>query len=100
MKILLFVVMLAISVTAYSNPAQRYKPVVCVNLKDLVDNLTNNYEEKLDFVLVNQTYADVITNIAMYRNKRTGSWTMIEYSEDPVFQGEGCILGSGKEIHS
>jgi hypothetical protein len=40
-------------------------------------------------------YRDFTSKIAMYRNSRTGSWTMIEYGEN--FQGEGCIIGSGKQ---
>ena len=36
----------------------------------------------------------------MYRNKETGSWTILEFSNDPAFGEEGCILGSGKETNS
>lgn len=89
--------MISISTLAYSQVYQRHKPVVCSQLDGLVDSLKNNYGEKLDFVIMNQAYTNIVTNIMMYRNKETGSWTIIEYSDDPAFEGEGCILGSGKD---
>lgn len=100
MKSLLFLIMICISNITYSQILQRQKPISCLPLPNLIDNLESNYGEKLDFVVTNQIYSDIITNIAMYRNKETGSWTMFEFSNDPVFEGEGCILGSGRETNS
>ena len=100
MKSALFLIMIFISNITCSQILQRQKPISCLPLPNLIDNLENNYGEKLDFVVTNQIYSDIITNIAMYRNKETGSWTMFEFSNDPVFEGEGCILGSGRETNS
>lgn len=96
MKKFLIVVMLLIPTLAY--PTQRNKPVFCHQLNEILDNLKTNYGEKLEFVVENQIYRDFITNIAMMRNKETGSWTMIEYGEN--FDGEGCVIASGKDHDS
>lgn len=100
MKSLLFFIMIFISTMSYSQILQRQKPVSCLPLPNLIDSLENTYGQKLDFVGINQIYSDIVTNIAMYRNKETGSWTILEFSNDPAFEGEGCILGSGKETNS
>ena len=98
MKKLFFLIMIMISTVTYSQIIQRQKPVVCSDLSELTNSLKMNYGEKLELLVTNQMYRDFVTNIAMYRNKETGSWTMIEYGEN--FQGEGCIIGSGKDTTS
>lgn len=100
MKTLLFLVMISLSTISNAQVFQREKPVVCSNLNRLLDSLKNNYGEKLDFVVTSQAYLNIVTNIIMYRNAETGSWTIIEYSDDPAFNGEGCILGSGRDKNS
>lgn len=92
--------MISISTLAYSQIVPRDKPVICSQLDELLNSLKDNYDEKLDFMVTNQAYANFVTNIIMYRNKNTGSWTIIEYSDDPIFEGEGCILGSGRDRNS
>jgi hypothetical protein len=96
MKKILLIALMAVSSFAYSE--ERQKPVACYQLSQMLDNLKTNYGEKLDFIVMNQMYQSFVTNIAMYRNSQTGSWTMIEYGEN--FHGEGCIIGSGKESDS
>lgn len=100
MKTLILLFMILISPLAYSQISQRHKPVLCSPLPELLNNLKTNYGEKLEFLVTNQVYNDFLTKIVMYRNKETGSWTIIEYSDDPVFHGEGCILGSGRDKNS
>lgn len=100
MKSSLFLIMIFLSNITHSQTLQRQKPISCLPLSSLITSLENNYGEKLDFVVTNQMYSDIVTNIAMYRNKETGSWTIFEFSNDPVFEGEGCILGSGRETNS
>lgn len=100
MKFLLFLIMFSVSVLSYSQGIDRSKPVICLHLPEVIKNLENNYGEKLEFIVTNQMYAKFITKIGMYRNKETGSWTILEFSDDPVFGGEGCILGSGKDTNS
>ena len=94
-KILLIALML---VSSFTYSEERQKPVACYQLSEMLNNLKTNYAEKLDFVVTNKMYQSFITNIAMYRNEQTGTWTMIEYGEN--FQGEGCIIGSGKDTTS
>jgi hypothetical protein len=74
--------------------------VLCSPLPELLNNLKTKYGEKLDLLVTNQVYNDFVTKIVMYRNKETGSWTIIEYSDDPAFAGEGCVLGSGRDKSS
>ena len=92
--------MMSASMLCYSETTERQKPVLCSQFTEIVTNLENNFGEKLEFVVTNQIYRNFITNIAMYRNSKTGSWTIVEFSEDPIFLGEGCILGSGRESSS
>jgi hypothetical protein len=96
MKKLLLIALMAFSTFSYSQ--ERQKPVACYQLNEMLDNLKTNYGEKLDFVITNHMYREFVTKIAFYRNEHTGSWTIIEYGEN--FEGEGCILGSGKESTS
>ncbi len=96
MKKILLVALMTVSSFTYSE--ERQKPVACYQLTQMLDNLTTNYGEKLDFVVTNQMYRSFVTSIAMYRNEQTGSWTIIEYGEN--FGGEGCIIGSGKDTTS
>lgn len=96
MKNLVLITLMVISTFSYAE--QRRKPVPCYSLNEMLDNLKTNYGEKLDFVIENHMYNEVLTKIAMFRNPNTGSWTIIEYGES--FGGEACILGSGKETNS
>jgi len=93
MKKILLIALMAFSTLSYAE--ERQKPVACYKLNEMLDNLKTNYGEKLDFVVENLMYREFVTKIAVYRNTQTGSWTMIEFGEN--FQGEGCIIGSGKQ---
>jgi hypothetical protein len=95
MKKFLLVAMIAISPFAFS--MERTKPVACYKLNEMLDNLKTNYGEKLDFIVENHMYREFVTKIAMYSNSDTGSWTIIEFGEN--FEGEGCIIGSGKQAN-
>lgn len=96
MKKFLLIALMTVSTFTFAEP--REKPVACYALSEMLDNLKTNYGEKLDFTVTNQMYREFVTKIAMYRNEHTGSWTIIEYGEN--FEGEGCIIGSGKESTS
>ena len=93
MKKILLIALMAFSTFSYAE--ERQKPVACYQLNEMLDNLKSNYGEKLDFVVENHMYREFVTKIAVYRNEHTGSWTIIEFGEN--FEGEGCILGSGKQ---
>jgi len=71
------------------------KPVTCGDRDQLINNLESLYNEKLESVHVSNLF-DTSTQIAMYKNDQTGTWTLIEYSLDPVFENLACILGLGK----
>lgn len=92
MKKILLIALMAVSGLTHSE--ERQKPVACYALSEMLDNLKTNYNEKLDFIVENHMYREFVTKIVMYRNQETGTWTIIEYGEN--FEGEGCILGSGR----
>ena len=95
MKKILLIALMAVSSFTYSE--ERQKPVACYQLNEMLDNLKTNYGEKLDFIVENYMYREFVSKIAMYSNSDTGSWTIIEFGEN--FEGEGCIIGSGKQAN-
>lgn len=89
-KLLFFVIMLFSGISTAQVQVQKDKPVICYDLKGLVERLKGQYDEKLLFSYPNGLY-QFATNISMYSNKETGTWTLIEHNEDL-----GCVLGAGK----
>ena len=60
----------------------------CADVQELVADITDSYGEKLVWVGKDTSTA---THIAIYKNDKTGSWTLIQYDSKV-----GCVLGAGE----
>jgi hypothetical protein len=67
------------------------KAVVCFPLKVLLDDLKIKYKEEPMIIGMTGTLEDVA--MAVYINKETGSYTVIEFDEEA-----GCILSVGDRV--
>lgn len=94
MKHILFILMILLSSNVNSASYQKEKPVVCYDLKELVDKLKNGYNEDVVFVSTNDLYPNP-TKISIFENRETGTWTIVEYADNI-----GCVLGVGKNSKS
>lgn len=90
MKSILFVVMLLAASLSHAYQVQKEKPVMCYEIKEFMDHLKMKYNEKLQFSYPNGMYNGT-TQIAMYSNRETGTWTIFEYNEEMA-----CLLAVGK----
>lgn len=90
MKPLLFFVMLSVAGISSAFQVQKHKPVMCYETREFIDHIKTKYDEKLQFSYPNGIY-DAGTNIAMYSNQETGTWTLFEYNEEMA-----CLLAIGK----
>jgi hypothetical protein len=65
---------------------QLNKPVVCSDLKTIIETVTGEqYKEQPAWA-----GADDISNFYLTHNQKTGTWSLIQYSD-----GIACILGTG-----
>jgi hypothetical protein len=60
----------------------------CADVQELVNDLTENYGEKMIWTGKDTSTA---TYISIYKNEKTGSWTLIQYDSKV-----GCVLGAGE----
>ena len=64
------------------------KPMKCADVHFLMQDLTEEYKEKL--LWVGKTESDA-SYIAIMQNKENGTWTVIQYDSKI-----GCVLGVGR----
>ncbi|NBP01945.1 MAG: hypothetical protein EBU90_17750 [Proteobacteria bacterium] len=91
MKKLLVIVMMTFANLSFAEAISKEKPVYCFDIKELYNQLQSKYGETLSFSYQNDIHGKGATYIAMFTNKETGSWTLIEYSDSL-----GCVLGAGR----
>ena len=61
------------------------KPVICSNLKTIIENLSKDYQEEPAW-----SGKDNTSRYIMMSNKKTGTWTIIQFNDRIA-----CILGTG-----
>jgi hypothetical protein len=62
------------------------KPVVCSNLKTIVETISQDFQEQPAW-----RGNDSNSKYIMFANDKTGSWTLIQYSDKIA-----CVIGSGE----
>jgi hypothetical protein len=88
MKKLIIIAMLFAN-SAFALELRKDKPVVCYELEEFTQKIKIQYGEVLQFSYSNGLY-NPPTQLSMFSNKETGSWTLIEHNED-----FGCVLAVG-----
>jgi hypothetical protein len=73
------------SLVANAEIEKLYKPVVCSDLKTVIESISSEYNEVPYW---NGISSD--TKFILMVNKQTGTWTMIEY-----LNKDACVVGSG-----
>jgi hypothetical protein len=61
------------------------KPVVCSDLKTVIENLSSEYKEEPFW-----SGTDSLSKFIMMSNKKTGTWTIIQYNDKIA-----CVIGTG-----
>ena len=88
-------VILALSSSALASQELKFtdskKPVKCANTKQLFTGLKTFYNETITWNSSNAILDDH-TSVALFKNKQTGSWTLVEY-DDAI----ACVLASGED---
>jgi len=88
MKKLIIIAMLFAN-SAFALEVRKEKPVTCYDFEEVTQKIKIQYGESLQFSYSNGLY-DPPTQLSMFSNKETGSWTLIEHN------GElGCVLAVG-----
>ena len=82
---LLFVAFLLYFPLASADGIVINKPVICVELKDILKSLRETHEEKPVFL-----GQDTETNYSLFVNSKTGTWTIIQFIDDFA-----CVIGIG-----
>jgi hypothetical protein len=62
------------------------KPVVCSNLKTIVETISGDFQEQPTW-----RGNDARSKYIMFANSKTGTWTLIQYSDNIA-----CVIGSGE----
>ena len=96
MKTTIIALMLCITIPSYvhadhDTPQGAFelsKTMKCSTIENLIDYLATNYNERVSWVGKDIATS---THIAIYRNEKSGSWTMIQYDSKV-----GCVLGAGE----
>ena len=91
MKKIIIALFMCMTATSYSQTIELFeltRSMRCSEVQKLIDHLAEAYGEKVTWV---GKEANTGTHIALYRNEKTGSWTMIQYDGRT-----GCILGAGE----
>lgn len=89
-KILVTMVMFLV-ITASAAPIVSDKKVACFPIKQLVTILLDRYGEEPMLFGISERNDDI--GVAVYINKETGTYTIIEFNKDAA-----CILSVGKNI--
>lgn len=86
-KIALGLLLLPMITLAQQEPQTVEKPVVCVDVEILMDELQNNkYKEEPVWM---GTSGDSYWGLVV--NKDTGTWTLIQFNQET-----GCMIGAGE----
>ena len=65
------------------------KPMICVDLPDLLKSLKDSHKELPVFIANDSSDK---TKYSLFINQKTGTWTMIQFVDDVA-----CIVGFGTE---
>lgn len=68
---------------------QSRKPVVCDDVKKIIESLNQNFEEKPVWMAKDQSDD---TRYSLFVNQKTGSWTLLQFTSTVA-----CILGVGED---
>jgi hypothetical protein len=74
------------SFVVHAQVVQVEKPVVCSNLKTIVETISQDYQEQPTW-----RGNDASSKYIMFANSKTGTWTLIQYSDKAA-----CVIGSGE----
>ena len=88
-KILVVFLLALISLVANAEVEKLYKPVVCSDLRTVIESISAEYEEIPYWNGVSDN-----TKFILMVNKQTMTWTMIEYTDK-----EACVIGTGNRAN-
>jgi len=91
MRKLLLCLALVVSPMLNAQPTRLFeltRTMRCSDVQELINDLTENYGEKMIWTGKDTSTA---TYISIYKNEKTGSWTLIQYDSKV-----GCVLGAGE----
>ena len=74
------------SFVVHAQVVQVEKPVVCSNLKTIVETISQDYQEQPTW-----RGNDSSSKYIMFANSKTGTWTLIQYNDNIA-----CVIGSGE----
>jgi hypothetical protein len=74
------------SFVVHARVVQVEKPVVCSNLKTVVETISQDFQEQPAW-----RGNDSNSKYIMFANSKTGTWTLIQY-DDKI----ACVIGSGE----
>ena len=69
---------------------ERKKTVLCSNTITVLNGIKSFFDEKVTWFSQNELM-DNVTTIALLENKKTGSWTLLEFDNNTA-----CVLASGE----
>jgi hypothetical protein len=92
MKKLLLLLMFATSAFAQQQEFQVFeltRPMKCAAVEDIMLFINQNFGETMAWVGKDENNSSYL---ALYKNKETGSWSLIQYDSKV-----GCFIGSGSQ---
>jgi hypothetical protein len=92
MKKLLLLLMFSMPVFAQQKQIELYnlsRDMKCAKVEDLIGHLVETYDEKMMWVGKDENNSSYVS---IYKNKETGTWTLIQYGSSI-----GCVLSSGTQ---
>ena len=95
MKKLVVVLVMSLSALAQASQEIKFtdlkKPVKCTETKALFTGLKTVFNETMAWNSSNAIIDDR-TSVAIFKNKQSGSWTLVEYDDSIA-----CVLASGED---
>lgn len=73
------------TLVAYAQVITVEKPVVCSDLKTVIENISKEYQEEPTW-----SGKDSQSRYVLTLNKKTGTWTIVQYNDKLA-----CVLGTG-----
>ena len=73
------------NLVAYAQVITVEKPVVCSDLKIVIENISKEYQEEPIW-----RGKDSLSRYVLTLNKKTGTWTIVQYNDKLA-----CVLGTG-----
>lgn len=91
MKKLLLLLMFATSAFAQQDVQvfELTRPMKCASVEEIMFFINNNFGETMAWVGRDENNSSYL---ALYKNKETGTWSLIQYDSKV-----GCFLGSGSQ---